>query len=220
MVLRPRVTLAALVHAPAWRLPWLIILIVWACCGGWLLSTDVGQQALVDERVRVVETLGGRVTDAQYAELQAAPPWWVYLTSGSRVLLLPITTLAVATAMLWVAHWEAAGASLAQALALAVHASVPLLVGQVLATPLHFVRESLTSPLNLAAVLPLVEAGTLPARFFGTLDLFVLWWTALIALSLSALTGRPATRYAWPLVALLFVFAGIATAVIAVLGGA
>ena len=34
---------------------WAFILIVWAVCGWWLLSTDIGQQALVDERVRVIE---------------------------------------------------------------------------------------------------------------------------------------------------------------------
>ena len=42
-----------------------------AVCGGLLLSTPVGRQALVDERVRVIEALGGRVDDAAYAALQA-----------------------------------------------------------------------------------------------------------------------------------------------------
>ena len=35
-----------------------------------------------------------------------------------------------------------------QALAIAVHSSVVLVIGQLVATPLHYVRESLTSPLN------------------------------------------------------------------------
>ena len=69
-----------------------------------------------------------------------------------------------------------------QALAIVVHASVVLLVGQVIATPLHYVRESLTSPLNLAAVLPLMQDGTAPTRFAGTLDLFALWWAVLLGI--------------------------------------
>ena len=102
----------------------------------------------------------------------------------------------------------------------ATDASVALLIGQLVATPIHYVRESLTSPLNLAAVLPLMEEGSLPARFFGTLDLFALWWAGLLSLGLSALTGRRARQYAWPLLALFLVF-GVATATaIVAMGGA
>ena len=93
-----------------------------------------------------------------------------------------------------------------QALSIVVHASVVLLLGQLVATPLHFVRESLTSPLNLAAVLPLMEDGTAPARFAGSLDLFALWWAALLAIGLSVLTRRRSMRYVWSIAA---VYVGI-----------
>jgi hypothetical protein len=219
VVLRPRATFAALVQAPSWLASWLFILIVWFGCGGWLLSTDVGQQALVDERVRVVEALGGEISDAEYARLQASPPWWVYLMSGGRVLLWPLTTFAVA-GLLYASANARGTASLSQAMAVAVHASVVLLIGQVIATPLHYVRESLTSPLNLAAVLPLMDDGTLPARFFGTIDLFAVWWAWLLAIGLAALTGQPARRYVWRLAAAYLAFAAITATAIVVMGGA
>jgi hypothetical protein len=215
VVLRPRATLAALVAAPAWVTTWAVILTVWAACGSWLLSTTVGQQALVDERVRVIESLGGTVSDAHYEQMQAAPPWWVYFTSGGRLLLFPLTTLAVAALLVPTGH-----ATMTQAVALAVHASVPLVIGQVIATPIHYVRESLTSPLNLAAVLPLIEAGSLPARFFGTIDLFAVWWAGLLAVGLSVLTGQRASRFAWRLAALFLVFAAVSATVTAAMGGA
>jgi hypothetical protein len=60
VVWRPRTTLAALMERPVWLGSWVFILISWAVLGGWLLSTDVGQQALVDERVRVIEALVAR----------------------------------------------------------------------------------------------------------------------------------------------------------------
>lgn len=219
VVLRPRATLAALVSAPAWLGPWLVILLIWAACGGWLLSTDVGQQALVDERVRVVEAFGGRVTDAEYARLQAQPPQWAYFTSGNRSLLLPITTVAAALLLVAVARLDGAPATWTQALSLTVHASVVLAVGQLIATPLHYVREALTSPVNLATFLP-VEAGTAAARFLGTMDVFALWWGGLLALSLSVLTGRRFRRYAWPVAVLYLGFAAVAAAAVAVMGGA
>jgi hypothetical protein len=109
---------------------------------------------------------------------------------------------------------------MSQAIAVAVHASVPLVIGQVIATPLHYVRESLTSPLNLAAILPLMEEGTLPARFFGTIDLFAVWWAGLIALGLATWTGRRARDYAWRIAALFVAFAAVTAATIAAMGGA
>jgi hypothetical protein len=220
VVVRPRATLAAVAHQPAWITTWLVILCGWALCGGWLLSTDVGEQALVDERVRVVESLGGTVSDAQYTALQQAPPWAMYFTSGGRLLLWPLTSLVVAAAVVAVARAYGARATFVQALALVVHASVALLIGQLVATPLHYVRESLTSPLNLAAVLPLIEDGTLAARFFGIFDVFVLWWAALLAIGLSVLTGERARHFAGRIAALFLVFAGLTAAVIAALGGA
>jgi hypothetical protein len=219
-VLRPRATFAALALTPAWLTTWIVILTLWGACGTWLLSTDTGRQALVDERVRVVESLGGTVSDAEYSALQMSPPWWMYFTSGGRALLFPLTTLVVAALMRLVARMDGGQATWSQTLALTVHANVALLVGQLIATPVHYVRESLTSPLNLAAVLPLIEQGTLPARFFGTLDLFALWWAGLLALGLSVLTARSARRYAWRIAALFLVFAAVTAAVIAVRGGA
>ena len=58
---RPRTTLTALHARPVWAGTWVAILTVWSLCGAWLLSTDIGPQALVDERVRSVEAFGGSV---------------------------------------------------------------------------------------------------------------------------------------------------------------
>src|SRR5687767_275637 len=96
VIVRPRLTMAALVAKPAWLDTWLLILAVFAGCGAWLLSSDIGQQALVDERVRVIEAFGGSVDDAAYSALQANPPWWVYFTSAGRLLLTPEVTLLAA----------------------------------------------------------------------------------------------------------------------------
>ena len=220
VVVRPGATFAALVKTPVWLSTWLLILIVWGICGAALLTTDTGEQALVDERVRVVETFGGLVTDDEYAALRANPPWWVYLTSGGRVLLLPLTTVAVAALLLVAARSDGARATLTQTMAISVHASVVLLIGQLVATPLHFIRESLTSPLNLAALLPLMEEGSLPARFFGTIDLFALWWAGLLAVGLAALTGKRARHYVWRIAVLFLVFAAVTATLIVVRGGA
>ena len=169
---RPRTILAALVERPVWVGTWAFILIVWAVLGGWLLSTRHGP-AGAHRRTRSRR----RGVWRQLCRTSSIDRYWrnrrggSTLTSGGRFLLNPVLTLAAAAGLWLVARAEQASARFSQALSIVVHASVVLLLGQLVATPLHYVRESLTSPLNLAAVLPLMEDGTAPTRFAGSLDL-------------------------------------------------
>ena len=198
---------------------WVFILIVMAVCAAALLATEVGQQALVDERVRVIEGFGGSVDDPTYARLQANPPWWVYFTSGGRLLLTPELTLLMAVVVWVIARAATPATTFTQALAIVVHASVVLALGQVIATPIHYVRESLTSPLNLAAILPGMDEGTAPARIFGAIDLFAVWWLVLMAIGLSALTGRATRKYVFWFGAAYLALAAVMAGVIAAVGG-
>ncbi|MEW6320906.1 MAG: YIP1 family protein [Acidobacteriota bacterium] len=216
---RPRATMAAVVAEPSWVWVWLGCLATWAVLAASLLSTAVGRQALVDERVRVVEAFGGTVDDAAYAALQAAPPVAAYLGGGGRLLLNPAVTLLVAAGLWVLARADGTRARPAQALAVAVHASVVLVVGQIVATPLHYLRESLTSPTNLAVLVPALDEGSLAARFLGTIDVFGLWWTGLLAIGMAALTGRPARRYLVRLVGVYVAVAAVMATALAVAGG-
>ncbi|HEX6163279.1 MAG TPA: YIP1 family protein [Vicinamibacterales bacterium] len=216
--MHPRATMAEVVRHPAFITTWVVVLLALIVCGGLLLSTPVGRQALVDERVRVTEALGGRVDDAAYARLQAAPPYSIYLTSGGRLLLTPPVTIAVALGLMVLARLERAALSFAAALAVSVHATVVLALQQIIVTPLHYAQESLTSPTNVAGLLRMFDEGTWPARLFGTIDVFGLWWMWLLSLGLAAATGKPARRYVWRLVAVYVGVAAIVAAVFAVLG--
>jgi hypothetical protein len=220
VVLRPRTTFAALVGRPVWIDTWLAVLAVVTICAVLLLISDIGVLAVVDERERVVEAFGGTVDDAQHAALLEHPPYWVYFTSGSRTLLLPVVTLAVAAGCWLVARSAGTPARFVQTLSIVVHASVVLALGQLVATPIHYVRESLTSPLNFAAVLPLMQEGSAQARIFGAVDIFAVWWLGLIAVGLAALTGQSVRRYAMPFAAVYLGFAAVMAGVIAALGGA
>jgi hypothetical protein len=226
VLLHPRATMSEVVRNPAFMTTWVVVLLAVIVCGGWLLSTPVGQQALVDERVRVTEALGGRVDDAEYARLQADPPVSVYLTSGGRLLLTPPITLLVAAGLVMLARLDGVRLTFVTALAIAVHATVILAVQQIVATPLHYVAESLTSPTNVAGILRVFNEGTLGARLFGTIDVFGLWWMWLLSLGMAAAAtaggsperSRRARRYAVRLLAVYVGIAAIVAAVFAVLG--
>jgi hypothetical protein len=218
VLMHPRSTMAEVVRHPVLITTWVVVLLIVAVCGGLFLSTPVGQQALVDERVRVTEALGQRVDDAQYARLQADPPLPVYLTSGGRLLLTPPITILVAGGLLVLARFDGATLPFKTALAVAVHASVVLALQQVVATPVHYLYESLTSPANVAGILGVFDEGTWAARMFGTIDVFGVWWLWLLSVGLAAATGRPARRYLLRLTAVYVGVAAVVAAVFAVFG--
>ena len=219
VLLHPRSTMAEVVRHPAFITTWVVVLLAVAFCGGLFLSTPVGGQALVDERVRVTEALGSRVDDAAYARLQANPPLSVYLTSGGRLLLTPPVTIVVAAGLLILARVDGSGLPFMTALAITVHATVVLALQQIIATPVHYVYESLTSPSTVAGILRVFDEGTWPARLFGTIDVFGLWWMWLLSVGLAAATAKPARRYWWRLVAVYLGVAALVAAVFAVMGG-
>ena len=77
---------------------------------------------------------------------------------------------------------------------------------QFVAAPLHYLRESLTSPTNLAVFLPCFERRDGCRRgSSASMDLFGLWWMWLLALGLAAaerpagppLSGSIAGRLCW-----------------------
>lgn len=219
VLLHPRSTMVEVVRNPAFITTWVVVLLAVVVCGGWLISTPVGKQALVDERVRVTEALGQRVDDASYARLQADPPVSTYWTSGGRLLLTPPVTLLIAAGLMVLARLDGAQLGYRTALAIAVHATVILAVQQIVATPVHYLYESLTSPTNLAGILRLFDEGSLPARLFGTIDVFGLWWMWLLSLGLAAAAGKPARRYAVRLLAVYVGIAAVVATLFAVLGG-
>lgn len=223
VLVHPRATMAEVVRHPAFITTWVVVLLVVAVCGGLLLSTATGQQALVDERVRVTEALGGRVDDASYDRLRNDPPVSIYLTSGGRLLVTPPITVAVALGLMALGSFDRSGGggrvTFVTALAIAVHATVVLAVQQVVATPLHYAYESLASPTNLAGLLRLFDEESWPQRLLGAVDAFGLWWMWLLAVGLGAATGRPARRYIWKLLAVYLGIAATVAAVFAVLGG-
>ena len=219
VLVHPRATMAEVVRHPAFITTWVVVLLVVAVCGGLLLSTPIGQQALVDERVRVTEAIGGRVDDATYDRLRNDPPVSSYLTSGGRLLLTPPVTIAIALGLMALARVDRSRVTFVTALAITVHATVVLALQQVVATPLHYVSESLTSPTNVAGLLRLFDEGSWPQRLLGTIDAFGLWWMWLLAMGMAAATGRPARQYIWKLLAVYVGIAAMVAAAFTVLGG-
>jgi hypothetical protein len=57
------------------------------------------------------------------------------------------------------------------------------------------------------------------ARFFGILDVFVLWWLVVLAIGISVLTGRPTRALATTFIGAYLVLALLLVIAMAVTGG-
>jgi hypothetical protein len=106
-----------------------------------------------------------------------------------------------------------------QVLAVLAHAGVILGLRQVIAAPVVYARETLASPTTLNMFFASLNESSPVARFSGVLDLFVIWWIAVLAIGMSVLCRKPAPRLALSFMGAYLVMAAILTLAMALTGG-
>jgi hypothetical protein len=161
------------------------------------LSTEGGTWAALDWLIIRLENIGVAVDDARYTQLMSAIPAFRWTTAAAALVGLPLVALGASGAIY--AVFRILGnrtARFVQVLAVFVHSAVVLSLQRLLALPLNYVNESLTTPTNLGAMLPMLEETSFLAAFLGGIDLFTVWWLIVLALGLAALYPPPARRIA------------------------
>ena len=96
VLLTPRRTFGDVVRQPKWLGALSVVALTMAGATGWLVSTDVGQQALLEQQVTAMESFGVSVTDELYDRLAGGLENATHLTAGSVVVFIPIVTLIIA----------------------------------------------------------------------------------------------------------------------------
>lgn len=221
VLLSPRETFARVVATPSWFGMLLVIVLVLSGATFGFLSTEVGRQATLDQQVSTMESFGMTVSDEMYARLEEGLPRARYMAALSQLVVLPIFYVIVAGLLFAVFSAGLGGdATFKQVFAVVVHSGVVSVVQQAFVLPLNYARESMSSPTNLAALLPMVPEGTFLAYVLGAIDLFRIWWVIVAAIGLAVLYRRRTGPVA---VSLLAVYAAIAVVVALVrswMGGA
>jgi len=155
------------------------------------LSTDVGQQASLDNQVRQMESFGRTMSDAQYAQMERMAPYSRYFAAGFQLVLMPIMALIVAGVAFAVFNAALGGdATFKQVYAIVVHSGVVLTLQALFGLPLAYARESLASATNLAIFFPFLDDNTFAARLLGSIDLFLIWWIVSLSIGLAVLYRR------------------------------
>jgi len=206
IIFSPRETFALVAARPRWFGMLALVLVVSALAVGGFMFTAVGQQAWLD----AAEKQGG----AQQLEMyQRIAPYAGYITIAYIVLISPIILLAL-SGILFVVFTVGTGgnARFKQMFAVVVHSQAIGLVGALLKLPLNYATKSMTASTNLGVFFPMLDDTSFLARFFGMIDLFLVWWVVVLAIGCGALYKRRTGPIA---VAFFVLYALIAVAVAA-----
>ena len=201
MVRSPRATLAQAIANPRSMDLALVIVGISAACSVGFLLTRVGQLAALDQQVRQLESFGVVVDDQAYEGLRRLASYRPALSAAAIVVGWPILWIVVAGILLLAGNRylgrtsghpdRPARGTFAQVLSIVVHASAVFAVRAVVAAPVNYARESLGGATSASMVLPAFGESTFPARLFGAVDLFVVWWVVLVAMGLGLLYRTP-----------------------------
>jgi hypothetical protein len=215
----PRVTLAAVARSPRWAGVLLATLAVTFVCNAALLETEVGRLALVDQWERTALAFGQTVDDARYRAFEDASDNGVAYAAISALASGPLLTVGVSALLFVVFNRQHGGARFVQVFAIVAHAGVILALRQLIAAPLTYSRETLASPTTATVFFAMLDEASPVARFFGIIDLFVVWWVVVVALGMSVLYRRPARPIAAGLIGAYVVLAALLAGAMALAGG-
>lgn len=236
----PRATLEAVARAPRWFGVVTCALLLTGAASAILLKTEVGQLALLDQWERTASAFGLRIDDIRYAAMEDASRNGAAYAVVSSLVSGPLLAVGVSVACFVafrtskiaarpdqpvlagrsaIADRRPAAVTFRQVLAVVGHAGVILALRQVIAAPVAYARETLASPTTMSLFFGMLNEASLPARLFGIIDLFVLWWLLVLAIGLSVLYQRPARRVAAVLVGAYLTLAAAMTIVMALAGG-
>jgi len=187
----PRATYAAVAARP--RVFGALALVIAAIVAATFLflSTDIGQQASLDDNVRRMESFGRTVSDVQYAQMERMAPYSRYFAAVFQLVLVPIMALVVAGLAFAVFNAALGGnAAFKQVYAIVVHSGAVMVVQALFGLPLAYARETLSGTTNLGVFVPFLDESSFAARMLGAIDLFVIWWMVSLAIGLGVLYRR------------------------------
>lgn len=191
IIFSPRETFEKVVPHPKWLGAALLVGLAGAVLVGGFLMTEVGRSAWLDQTVSSSEAMGRTMSDQQYAAIEKMAPFAGYIAMAQMIIGIPIG-LAILSGLLFAIFNAVMGgtATFKQVYAVTVHSAVIWVVGWIFVMPLNYVRESMSSPTNLSVLVPMLDEQAFVTRLLGSIDLFMVWWTVVLAIGMAVLYRR------------------------------
>jgi len=187
----PRRTFGDVVRQPKWLGALTVVALATAGITGWLTSTEVGRQMMLERQVEAMESFGFTITDETYDQMAGRLENSMYLTAGSVVIVTPLLYLFIA-GIVWTVCYVLLGAHapFRAMYAVVAHVGVVGVVQQLFQVPLNYARGVMSSPTTLAAFFPMLDPGSFPARLLRAIDLFIIWQLLVLAIGVAVLYGK------------------------------
>jgi hypothetical protein len=214
----PRATYAEVAARPRWFGALAVSTIVIAAGFYVLLSTEVGQRAILDQQTQVIESFGVKLNDAAYDRMEQGVQRAKYTTPIAQLVFIPIVSLIIAGILLGIFNAVLGGdATFKQVLAIVAHSSMIGALQNTFSRPLDYIRETVSSPTSLSVLLPFIEEKSFLGRLTGMLDLFQVWSILSLAIGLGVLYKRRTSPIATTMFIIYFVIVAAIAAVRAAL---
>jgi len=220
VVLAPTETFKSIAAHPKW-LGMLALIVILMTAGMFtFLRTEVGRNALIDQQLSARESFGQQVTDEQIRQLEQMADVLIYTTVGGQLVFIPIWYLIVGGVLYAVFNAGMGGtATFKQVYTVVVHSGVIGVVQQLFVLPLSYMRESMTSATNLAALLPMLPEQGFVTYLLAAIDVFIIWSVIVLAIGLAVLYKRRTQPIAITLFSIYGVIAIIIATVRTFMGG-
>jgi hypothetical protein len=220
VIFSPADTFRSVAARPRWLGVMALVIGVSGALWFWFAGTDVGQQAMLDQQIQRTQSMGGTVTDEQYAAFQRMMPMMKYFVVGSQVVAGPVITLILAGILYAVFTAGLGGAArFKQVFAVLAHSGVITVLQTLFTIPINYARESMASATNLAVLLPMLDEGSFLARLLGVIDLFIVWWLLVLAIGIGVLYRRRTAPIFSSFVGIYAVIAVVVAIVMSMAGG-
>lgn len=199
----------------------LLFVAVVSAVAAWLFfSTETGRLAWLDTAVGQQESMGRVVTDQQYAVMERISGFLQYIAPLNALVLGPILALIVAGVLKGAfAVLSGGDATFRQVLDVVATSSVIVLLRTLFVLPINYAQESMSGVTNFSAFVPMLAEDTFLVRFLRVIDLFGLWWVAVLAIGLAVLYRGSARSIATTLYALYAIIAVAVASVLTLVGG-
>jgi len=184
-----------------------VVLLIVGVAQGLFLSSEVGQQSVLDQQVRAMEGFGINITDQMYDQMEQGMKRAAITGPISQAIFFPIIIAIEAGIFLVIFSLLMGGtATYKHVYAIVTHSAVIVAAQQVFSMGLSYISGK-TASANLGIFVPMLDEKNVVTLFLGSIDLFLVWASISLAIGLGVLYKRRTGPIATVLLGLYVVIA-------------
>ncbi len=189
--LAPRSAYAAVAARPRAAGVMAIVLAVMMTSQFAFLSTQVGQEAALNQQLDAMKAFGVTVTPEMEQQIESRMQYSRYTGPAALLVFVPLIAAAIAGLLLAIfTVVTGGGASYRQMFAVVAHSQLIGMLQQLFTLPIAYAREELVSPTRLSVFFPTLDDMGFAYYLLSAIDLFYIWSTINVAIGVAVLYKR------------------------------